>query len=60
MPAVSRAQYNMMQMAAHNPEKAAEMGMKPETAREYVKGQSPKGLPAHVKSAAKKLAKKGK
>ncbi len=45
MPAKSKRQYRLMQMIAHNAKFAAKMHMSQKAAREYVAGQSPKGLP---------------
>lgn len=46
MPAKSKAQNRMMQMAAHNPAMAKKMGVPQETAKEYAKGtKTTKGLP---------------
>lgn len=50
MPAKSLKQFKLMQAAAHG--KATKAGISPAKAREFVAGQSPKGLP-------KKKAKKG-
>lgn len=43
MPAVSKKQFRFMQAVAHGDAKAP--GLSPGQAAEYVKGQSPKGLP---------------
>jgi len=58
MPATSKAQFRFMQALAHDPKLAKDHGMKASQAKEYVKGQSPKGLPDR---AAKRYpsAKKG-
>lgn len=50
MPAKSKQQFKFMQAAAHGDVKD---GPSPEQAKEFVKGQSPKGLPKKVKPKAK-------
>jgi hypothetical protein len=47
MPAKSKAQFKMMQAAAHG--KATKAGISPAKAKEFVQGQSPKGLPKKAK-----------
>ena len=37
MPAKSRSQFRFMEMAAHNPEMAKRVGIKPSVASEYTK-----------------------
>jgi len=50
MPAKSKAQYNMMQAAAHNPKFAAQVGIKPAVAKEYAAAtKAPAKLPEKVK-----------
>jgi hypothetical protein len=49
MPATSRAQYRYMQAVAHGSIKAPK-GLSKAKAAEFVKGQSPKGLPKKAKS----------
>lgn len=49
MPATSKAQYKLMQAVARGTAKNKPKGLSKEEAREYVKGQSPKGLPPKVK-----------
>lgn len=48
MPAKSKAQFRLMQAAAHNPEVAARTGISKKTASEFVRATPrPKSLPAH-------------
>jgi len=49
MPAKSKAQYRLMQAVCHGTAKKKPKGLSKEEACEYVKGQSPKGLPKKVK-----------
>ena len=58
MPAESQAQYRFMQKAAHDAAFAREQGISQDKAREYVAGQSPKGLPERVKRAVKSATRK--
>ena len=51
MPAHSKAQFRMLQAVAHGALK--EPGLTRGEAKEYVKGQSPKGLPERVKGKGK-------
>lgn len=55
MPATSKAQFRLMQAVGHGSAKAG--GLSKAEAREFVAGQSPKGLPARVKK--RKPEKKG-
>jgi hypothetical protein len=48
MPAKSKAQFRFMQAVAHG--KAKSKGLSVKEAKEYVKGQSPKGLPEKKRS----------
>jgi hypothetical protein len=52
MPAKSQAQFRLMQGVAHGSIKKE--GLSKAQASEYVKGQSPKGLPESVESKTKK------
>lgn len=56
MPAKSKAQFNFMQALASGaaPTTGGGTGPSPAVAAEFVKGQSPKGLPKKVKAPAKK------
>ena len=57
MPAKSQAQFRLMQAAAHNPEVAKRVGIKPSVASEFVSGQKNyKKLP-EKKDKFKKLRK---
>jgi hypothetical protein len=53
MPATSRAQYRFMQAVAHGMAPRRGHGPTPSQAKEYVAGQSPKGLPARAKTKKK-------
>ena len=53
MPAKSKAQFKLMQLAAHNPKAAKRIGISPAKAREFVAGQSPKGLPARKRKKSR-------
>lgn len=53
MPATSQAQFRFMEAVAHGSIKKA--GLSPDKAKEFVSGQSPKGLPERVKEARKKV-----
>ena len=55
MPAKSKAQFQFMKAVASGNKRVK--GLSPEQAKEYVTGQSPKGLPAK-KTTFKKLRKK--
>lgn len=57
MPAKSKAQFRLMQAAAHGSAKLH--GMTKEKAAEYVAGQSPKKLPEKVKRTKKSLSSAG-
>ena len=65
MPAKSQAQFKMMQGIAHGGIKP-KGGLTPDVASEYVKGQSPKGLPPKAPTTVNEFdrtgasAKKGK
>ena len=52
-PARSKQQFKFMEAVAHNDIKKP--GLSPEKAAEFVKGQSPKGLPKKVKKTKKTL-----
>lgn len=45
MPATSQAQFKAMQAAAHG---KSTLGIPAKVGKEFVKGQSPKGLPKHA------------
>ena len=49
MPAKSKAQFRFMEAVAHGDAKIKTKGLSKSQAAEYVKGQSPKGLPERVK-----------
>jgi len=51
MPAVSKAQYALMQAIAHGRAKKKAKGISKKEAAEYVSGQSPKGLPKRKKAS---------
>jgi hypothetical protein len=59
MPAKSKAQFNFMQGIAHGGIKP-KGGLTPGVAREYVKGQSPKGLPAKAPKTVDEFDRTGK
>mgnify|MGYP001586204266 FL=1 len=48
MPATSKAQFGFMQAIAHGTAKKKPKGLSRAKAKEYVAGQSPKGLPARA------------
>ena len=50
MPAKSKAQFRFMQAVAHGTAKNKPKGLSEKEAQEYVKGQSPKGLPERKKT----------
>jgi hypothetical protein len=54
MPARSKAQFNYMQGVASGSIKPGKDGPTKAQAKEFVQGQSPKGLPAHAKPPKKK------
>lgn len=56
MPAKSRAQYRFMQAVAHGTAKKKPKGLSKREAKEYVKGQSPKGLPEKKSNSNSKPA----
>ena len=58
MPAVSKSQYNLFQAVAHGTAKKKPKGLSRAEAKEYVAGQSPKGLPA--RATPRKLTGKAK
>lgn len=49
MPAKSKKQFRFMQAAAHGTLRKKPKGLSRAEAKEFVKGQSPKGLPTKVK-----------
>ena len=56
MPAKSRAQFRFMQAVAHGTAKKKPKGLSRAEAKEFVGGQSPKGLPEYApKGPPKKL-----
>ena len=57
MPAKSKAQYGFMQAVAHGKARKKPKGLSKAEAKEFVEGQSPKGLPKKV-SKRKKFEKK--
>lgn len=52
MPAKSKAQFRLMEAAAHGKAKNAHITTK--VAKEFISGQSPKGLPEKVMKKKKK------
>lgn len=60
MPAKSKAQARLMNAAAHNPEFAREVGIKPSVAEDFAaKGRAYKRLPEKVKGPQKRAKKRG-
>ena len=53
MPATSKKQFRFMQAVAHGIAKKKPKGLSMKEAREFVSGQSPKGLPQKVKKNKK-------
>jgi hypothetical protein len=47
MPAKSKAQYRLMQLAKHNPDQGAELGIAPSVAKEFTQTYN-KNMPQHV------------
>jgi hypothetical protein len=45
MPSKSKAQYRLMEAAAHNPKFAAKTGVPQKVAREFVRADAKKGAP---------------
>lgn len=54
MPAKSKKQFNFMQMIAHQKGKGDKDGPSKDQAKEFVAGQSPKGLPERAKEKVKR------
>lgn len=60
MPATSRAQFRFMQAVAHGTAKKKPKGLSQGEATEYVRGQSPKGLPERAPKRLSGRAKRGR
>lgn len=69
MPSVSKAQHNLMEGVAHNPEFAAKVGIKPSVGKDFVEADKATGnfrkpnvdaMPQHVGPLHKIKSKKSK